>query len=143
MMTFLNATRDDVLRLKADGSRIIKWSIDGSFGAHKDLKGQTGGAMTLGRGSIQNVSSKQKVNTRRSTERELVLLDDVVPEILWTKLFLDEQGYDIKENLIYGGKQKLDEIGNQWKGKLDKENSILQYKIFLYYGPYQERRGID
>ena len=43
--------------------------------------------MTMGEGAIFSISRKQKLNTRSSTEAELVAADDVVSSIVWTKLF--------------------------------------------------------
>ena len=54
-----------------------------------------------GVGMIQSVSRKQKLNTRSSTEAELVGADDVSQQMLWTKLFLEEQGIQIKKNVLY------------------------------------------
>ena len=54
-----------------------------------------------GTGTIQSVSRKQKLNTRSSTEAELVVADDVSQQMLWTKLFLEEQGIQIKKNVLY------------------------------------------
>jgi hypothetical protein len=51
-----------------------------------------------GDGAVQSISRKQKLNARSSTESELVGVDDVLVMILWTKLFLEEQGYDINSN---------------------------------------------
>ena len=35
------------------------------------------------------------------TEAELVALDDAMGPILWTKNFLESQGYPVKENILY------------------------------------------
>jgi hypothetical protein len=45
-----------------------------------------------GEGAVQSISRKQKLNSKSSTESELVGADDVSIMILWTKLFLEEQG---------------------------------------------------
>jgi hypothetical protein len=45
-----------------------------------------------GKGAVQSISRKQKFNSKSSTESELVGADDVSIMILWTKLFLEEQG---------------------------------------------------
>jgi hypothetical protein len=66
------------LTIKADGTRIKKWHVDATFAIHCDFKSHTGGIMTLGAIAIQKVSTKQKVNTKRSTEAEYVSLDDVI-----------------------------------------------------------------
>jgi len=57
--------------------------------------------MTLGRGCVLNRSRKQKLNTRSSTEAELVGADDMSQLIFWTKLFMEAQGYEIKHNVVY------------------------------------------
>jgi hypothetical protein len=49
-----------------------------------------------GEGPPQSISRKQKLNTKSSTESELVGADDVSVMILWTKLFLEEEGYEIE-----------------------------------------------
>ncbi len=46
------------------------------------------------------MSTKQKLNTRSSTESELVGVNDMMPIILWTHYFLLSQGYGVIENLL-------------------------------------------
>ncbi len=46
-------------------------------------------------------STKQKLNTRSSTESELVGVDDMMSSILWTRYFLKEQGYKVCDNVIF------------------------------------------
>eukprot|EP00980_Cylindrotheca_fusiformis_P021354 scaffold8236_cov189-Cylindrotheca_fusiformis.AAC.1 len=51
----------------------------------------SGGVMSMGAGgALFHGSKKQKLNTRSSTEAELVGVDDYATNILWTKLFLEE-----------------------------------------------------
>ena len=49
--------------------------------------------MSLGKGAIISTSIKQKMNTKSSTETELIAADDLMPHILWMKYFLNWQGY--------------------------------------------------
>ena len=100
LLKYLNGTKDLVLTLSAEDLHIIKWYVDASLAVHPDFKSHTGGAMTFGRGAVQSVSRKQKLNTRNSCESELVGADDVSPLIFWTKLFMEAQGYDIKKNIL-------------------------------------------
>jgi len=46
-------------------------------------------------------SWKQKINTKRSTEAELVGVDDALGYILWDCYFMIEQGYDMEPSLLY------------------------------------------
>ena len=48
-----------------------------------------------------SMSRKQKLNTRSSTEAELVDADDMSTMVLWTKLFMEAQGVEIKKNILY------------------------------------------
>ena len=54
-----------------------------------------------GRESIISISKKQKLNTKSSTEAELVREDNSMPQMLWTRYFLEAQGYGIYENILY------------------------------------------
>jgi hypothetical protein len=69
LMKYIRGTRDLPLVLSARGSGILKWWVDGSFAVHPNMRGHTGGGLSLGRGFPIVVSStKQKLNTRSSTE---------------------------------------------------------------------------
>jgi len=46
---------------------------------HADVKSHTGNIQTFGRGAANTISSKQKLNTKSSTEAEVVAADDTIP----------------------------------------------------------------
>jgi len=88
------------LVLGADNDGLLMWYVDASFAVHPNMRGHTGGGLTMGRGFPISTSTKQKLNTRSSTESELVGVDDMMPIIIWTRHFLLSQGYGIIENLL-------------------------------------------
>ncbi|CAJ1954072.1 unnamed protein product [Cylindrotheca closterium] len=92
------------LTLSAESLRVMKWMIDASFAVHPDFKSHTGGTLSFGGGAAQVMSNKQKLNSRSSTEAELIAVDNVVTMILWTKLFMGWQGYPIEKNILYQDK---------------------------------------
>ena len=94
MMKFLKKTENDVLTLSASDPTVTKWYADAAFAVHPDMKSHTGHNMTMGEGSMISSSRKQGLNTRSSCEGELVACDDAMMQVLWTKNFLKEQGYD-------------------------------------------------
>eukprot|EP00957_Ditylum_brightwellii_P110520 8430626-Ditylum_brightwellii.AAC.1 len=59
----------------------------------------------IGKGALFATSTKQKLNTRSSTEAELVGVNDVMPQILWTRYFLEAQGIEVKDNVVYQDNQ--------------------------------------
>ena len=75
--------------LRADSLKIIKHYVDASFVVHLDFRSHTGTTMTMGNGAMLVKSSKQKLNSRSSTEAELIGVNDAITMILWTKLFME------------------------------------------------------
>jgi hypothetical protein len=51
--------------------------------------------------AITSISRKQSLNTRSSTEAELVAAGDAAGPMLWTKQFLQAQGYPVMHNVLY------------------------------------------
>ena len=94
-------TKDKKLILEADNTQIITWYIDAAFGVHNDMKSHTWAYMTLGKGMVCAFSNKQKVNSRSSTEVELIAIDDKVSKVMWMKQFIEHQGFVVNLNVIY------------------------------------------
>ena len=76
-----------------DETGSMHWYVDASFAVHQDMKSHTGSVITFGKGAALSMSTKQKINTKSSTEAELVGVDDALPFNLWCRNFLREQGY--------------------------------------------------
>ena len=100
MMDFLKRTAMECLTLSLDDTRKVIWSIDAAFAVHPDKKSHSGMTMTMGKGAITSLSRKQKLNTRSSTEAELVAVDDCMAQVLWTKCFLDAQGHHTTAHIV-------------------------------------------
>jgi hypothetical protein len=71
-MKCLSWTLNLPLRMEADDMHVVKWWVDASFGIHPDMKSHTGATMSLGKGSAYSKSTREKLNTKSSTEAELV-----------------------------------------------------------------------
>ena len=57
--------------------------------------------MSLGKGAVASYSRKHKLNTKSSTESEIVSVDQVMPEVCWTYNFLEAQGYSMDYSDIF------------------------------------------
>jgi hypothetical protein len=79
MMKFLNRTVKDCLTL---GSNTLKWYVDASYAVHPNMSSHTSATMTMGQGAIVSISRKQGMNTRSSTEAEVVATDEIVGPML-------------------------------------------------------------
>jgi hypothetical protein len=69
------------------------------------MKSHTGLTMTLGKGCPISSSTRQKLNTKSSTEAKLVGVDDSMGLITWTQNFLHEQQFKISDNIVYQDNQ--------------------------------------
>ena len=86
--------------------------------------------MTFGKGAVQSLSKKQKLNTRSSTEAELVGADDVATQILWTKHFMEAQGYTIEDNILHQDNKStilLQENGRKSAGKRSRALNVRYF----------------
>jgi len=99
VLSYLKGSLDISLNLICDKLDKLSWYIDGSYASHMDMRGQTGAVLTTGECSVLFKSCKQKVNTRSSTETELIAVDDILPTVQWAKSFMAEQGYELETEI--------------------------------------------
>jgi len=131
MMKYLNRTKNDKLVLGADNVSEMKWFVDASFGVHHDFRSHTGGLLTFGKGAVQTLSTKQKLNTRSSTEAELVGVDDMSTKMLWTKLFMEEQKITVKKNILYQDNKSTILLEKNGKRSLSKQARAINICYFF------------
>ncbi len=74
--------------------------VDSSFAVHPNMFSHTGAGLTMKRGFPIVSSIQQKLNTRSSTESELVGVNIMMPIIAWKCYFLMAQGYGVTQNLL-------------------------------------------
>ena len=104
LLGYLKRTIKLPLILQVDGVNVIEWWMDASYAAHNVIQVHTGGTMAMGkdgRGLIISISKRQKINTKSLTEAELIRTNDMMPQMLCTRYFLESQGYGINENIMY------------------------------------------
>ena len=85
VMQYIRNTKNMTLTIEPDDE--AKWWVDSSYAVHPNMKSHTGIYMTLGKGAPYTASCKQKLNTKSSTEAELVAVDDAMGQVLWTRHF--------------------------------------------------------
>jgi hypothetical protein len=80
----------------------------------------------MGTDAACSSSTRQKLNTKSSTEAELVGLDDVLPQALWTKCFVEAQCHGVSTVLNQDNQStiKLSENGKASSGKRTRHINI-------------------
>jgi hypothetical protein len=133
LMKYLRGTCTLPLILSANGSGILKWWVDASFAVHPNMRGHSGGGLSLGRGFPIVSSTKQKLNTRSSTETEIVGADDFMPAICWTRYFMKAQGYQIKDNILFQDNKSAILLEKNGKALSSKRTKHINIRYFFYY----------
>ena len=131
VMRYLRTTTRLPLTLDADTLQVIKLQIDGAFATHPDMWSHMGGMLSLGKGAVYGASTCQKLNTRSSTEAELLSVDDCMPQILWTRYFLEAQGYQIQDSVVYQDNQSSMFLANNGRASSSKWTRHINIHYFF------------
>ena len=83
---------------------LYSW-VDASYTVHWDMKSHTDGVMSFSHGALHTKSSKQKSNTKSSTEAKLAGISSYSPYNIWMRMFLKQQGYDLEDNIMFQDNQ--------------------------------------
>ena len=97
-LKYLKGTETEYLTLGMNGIDLLETWIDASYAIYQYMKIHTGGVISMGGGSAMSKSSKQKINTKSSTEAEMIGTSDYIPNTVQGKCFLEHQGYIIQES---------------------------------------------
>ena len=76
-------------------------------------------------------STKQKLNTRSSTETELVGADDFMPAICWTRYFMEAQGYQVDDNVLFQDNKSAILLEKNGKASSSKRTKHINIRYFF------------
>ncbi len=138
VLQYLIGTRYLKLIMSADAINFaICWYIDALHQVHEDCRGQIGCLMTLGKGAVISSSNKMKCNTKSSTKTELIALHDKLPDVIWTRYFVECPGYNIDKCTIFQDNMStllLGKNGQVSPLKQSKHINISSLKITMMWG---------
>ena len=95
LLEYIHGSIDLTLTIGATDLQHLHTWVDASYGVHPNMRSHTGGLVSFGIGGLTCRSSKQKLNTKSSTEAELVGASDYLPHVVWILNFLRAQGYPV------------------------------------------------
>ena len=105
LLQYLHTTIHLKRIIGADTLHLLYTWIDASYAVHPNMRSHTGGCMSLGTGTLHCRSSKQKLNTKSSTEAEVVGLSEYSPYNIWLVNFMEAQGYKLSSNQVFQDNQ--------------------------------------
>jgi hypothetical protein len=131
VLQYLRGTIDLFLTLGGDDITKMKTWVDVSYGVHDDCRSHTGGAISFGWGVLLTKCQKQKLNTKSSTEAEIVGVSDYLPNMIWARMFLGEQGFILKENILYQDNQSAIKIEKNGKRSSGQKTKHMDNRYFF------------
>ena len=132
LLEYLNGTLDLILTIGTTDLSTMYTFIDAAYGVHQDMRSQTGGVTSFGHGGIVCRASKQKLNTKSSTEAELVGASDYLSNTIWIQNFMAAQGYPIKNSYFEQDNEsaiKLETNGRFSAGQKSRHIAIRHFWI--------------
>lgn len=131
MVQYLRSRADLVLTLEGDDTHILKWWADAAFAVHGDIRSQSGAVMSMGKGALCTASTRQNINTKSSTEADLVGVNDFMPQVLRTGYFLEGQGYEVRDNLLFQDNQSSILLEKNGKGSRRERTLHINIQYFF------------
>jgi hypothetical protein len=131
VLQYLYGTLEMCRYIAADSFVDLHTWIDAAYAVHQDMRSQTGGCMSLGQGIIHGKSTKQKLNTKSSTEAELVGLSEYLPYNIWTMMFMDAQGYKLRSNTIYQDNQSAIRMERNGRNSCTGNSRHINIRFFF------------
>ena len=131
VIKYLRGTKSIGMILEADKQLAVMAYVDASYAVHDNYRSHTGTVIGIGRGPVFCKSTTQKINTKSSTEAELVGLSDATGQIVWTRNFLIAQGYDVLPSTIYQDNMSTISIIKNGRSTSDRTKHIAVRFYFV------------
>ena len=132
LLVYLKNTKEMTRTIGADNLDVLHTWVDASYAIHEDMRSHTGGISSMGTGCVHHKSTKQQLNTKSSTESEVVGASDYLPWTIWLKMFLEAQGYKLTTCYYYQDNESaIRLIKNGKKSSRDKTRHIKIRYFFI------------
>jgi hypothetical protein len=131
VLKYLNGTLGMKYKLGAKNLKELKVWVDAAFAVHMDMRGHTGGLVSMGTGAFMCKSSKQKLNVLSSTECELVGAASYIVNAIWLNQFLEYQGYPLEEKMFYQDNESAIKFAKNGSASARKNSKHIDVRYFF------------
>ena len=116
---------------------MLPW-VDTSYRVHLDIRSHAGAAISLGKGSLYLASTRQNINTKISTEDELVGVDGVMSLVICKRYFFEAQGCEVADNIVYQDNKNTMLLENNRKLLVGNSQNYINIRYFFVTGRIEE-----
>ncbi|CAJ1965740.1 unnamed protein product [Cylindrotheca closterium] len=131
VLQYLKGSIDLTRIIGGDNIRRMQAWVDVSYGIHDDCKSHTGGCISFGWGVISTMCKKQGLNVKSSTEGEVVGVSDFLPNMIWVRMFLEQQGFELEKNTLYQDNQSAMKILLNGKKSAGKRSKHIDNRFYF------------
>ena len=131
LLTYIKGSINIVRTMSAEDLTTIRAWADASYAIHYVIRGHTGGVISFGIGVTHHKSHKQKLNAKSSTETEIIGASDYLPWLLWTKRFMEKQGYKIKSTKYYHDNESAIKLETNGMRSSSEKTRHIDIRYFL------------
>jgi hypothetical protein len=129
---YVSKTQGMYLRLKTDDGR-VRIYVDASYAVHGDMKSHSGMIITLGTGSVECQSTKQKMVVKSSCHAELVAVTDKVGWATYCREFLEHQGPGyVHSTILYQDNQSTIKLIENGPGSIGPGSKHISIRDFWF-----------
>lgn len=138
VMRFVKGTINDRIMMGTDDMLKLETWVDASHAVYEDMKGVTGGCMSLGGwGMVHARASKQRLNTKSTCESELVGgVSKYVPFKIHMINVLEGQGYFLERKVLYQDNQSAMKL--EINGRNSCTGNLRHISIKYFFGSKTE-----
>ena len=130
LLQYIKSTIDMPFIFAADELNRFHTFVDVAYGVNADRKSQTGGLVTFGRGAVHAQSTKQKLNSKSSTEGEIIGCSDYLTMPIWFRYFMQAQGYDDVQSTLHQDNMSAIKIENNGQMSMSKNTKHMELRYF-------------
>jgi hypothetical protein len=131
VIQYIRGTKGYGITLSGESNLSVTAFVDASYAVHSDMKSHTGSIITLGKGPVYAKSGIQRLNTTSSAESELVALSDSTGQIIWTRQFLEHQGYKVGPATVYEDNQSAIKLAENGRSNSSRTRHIAIRYFFV------------
>lgn len=131
LLGYIKGTINEELILGADSLNTFSTWVDASFAPHMDKKSHTGGVISFGRGAICCKSQKQKINTKSSTEAELVGASDYVSNTVFIKNVMGGQGFPSTKLTFHQDNEAAEKMEKNGRSSAGQRSRHIDIRYFF------------
>ena len=134
LMQYIRGMCTLLLTPSANGGEILKWWLDALFSVHTNVGGHSGGGLSLVHVFPIVRSTKQKLNTKSSTNMEISGVDDFMSAICWTWYFFAAQCYNVKDGRLHQDNKSSILVENIGKASSSNWKKHINIRYFFLSG---------